>query len=282
MHCLMLGRNKWVQFYYFLYLAFAKRLTKFKRVSMLKEERKKLIMREINLHNRVLSTDLSISLNVSDDTIRRDLKELADAGKILKIHGGAACLSFVSPFNIQNEVYALEAKKKIAEKTLKLLKNNMVILTEGGTTILELARMIPESLRTTIFTISPQVAITLSDHNNLTVITIGGNLYKNANLHVGSGMINQLADIKVDLCLLGANAFSVEEGLSDLDWEVVQAKKAIIRSAKKVAVLAISEKLNTIQTIRICGTEKIDYLITELSPESDFLASYRNTDLNLI
>ncbi len=251
-------------------------------MSMLKEERRKLIIQEINLHNRVLSTDLSISLNVSDDTIRRDLNELANAGKILKIHGGAASLSFVSPFNIQNEVYALEAKKKIAEKTLKLLKNNTVILTEGGTTILELAKMIPKTLKTTIFTISPQVAITLSEHSNLDVISIGGRLMKNANLHVGSSTINQLAEFKVDLCLLGANAFSVEEGLSDLDWEVVQAKKALIRSAKKVAVLTISEKLNTIQTIKICSTDEIDYLITELSPENDFLSSYRETNLKLI
>ncbi len=162
---------------------------------MKKADRKKFIMKDINIHNRVVSTDFSIAMNVSDDTIRRDLKELADDGKILKIHGGAASLSFVVPFNVQNEVYALEAKKTIAEKSLKLLKNNMVILTEGGTSILELAKMIPENLRMTIFTISPQVAITLSDHNNLTVISIGGNFFKNANLHVGSGTINQLADI---------------------------------------------------------------------------------------
>lgn len=249
---------------------------------MRKAERKKAIMREINLHNRVLSTDLSILLNVSDDTIRRDLKELSDDGKIIKIHGGAASLSFVAPFNVSNEVYALAEKKKIAEKTLKLLKNNMVILTEGGTTILELAKMIPDNLRTTFFTISPQVAITLSDHNNLTVISIGGNLLKNANLHVGAATINQLADLKADLCLLGANAFSIDGGLSDLDWEVVQAKKALIRSAKKVAVLAISEKLNTNQTIKICDLDKIDYLITELSPENNFLNSYRDTTLKIL
>ena len=95
-------------------------------------------------------------------------------------------------------------------------------------------------------------------------------------------MINQLADIRVDLCLLGANAFSVEGGLSDLDWEVVQAKKALIRSAKKVAVLAISEKLNTNQTIRICDIDQIDYLITEQDPQSDFFASYRDTALKLL
>lgn len=249
---------------------------------MRKDKRQQIIMREINLHNRVLSTDLSILLKVSDDTIRRDLKELADAGTILKIHGGAASLSFVSPFNIQNQVYALEDKKKIAEKTLKLIKKNMVILTEGGTTILELARMIPETLRATVYTISPQVAITLSERSNLDIITVGGKLTKNANLHIGASTINQLAEFKADLCLLGANAFSMEEGLSDLDWEIVQVKKALIRSSKKVAVLAISEKLNTVQAIKICGIDKVNYLITELNPECELLTAYRNSDLKLL
>ena len=74
---------------------------------MRKEERHKLILREINLHNKVLSTDLSSLLKISDDTVRRDLKELAESGKVLKVHGGAASKSFVAPFNALNEVYAL-------------------------------------------------------------------------------------------------------------------------------------------------------------------------------
>lgn len=249
---------------------------------MRKNERHKLIMREINLHNKVLSADLSSLLQISDDTIRRDLKELAEEGKILKVHGGAASKSFVAPFNAQNEVYAIKEKQEIARKTLTLLKNDMVVLTEGGTTILELAKMIPDNLRVTFFTISPQVAITLSDHSNLDVITIGGKLNKNANLHIGASVINQLAEVKVDLCLLGANAFSAVEGLTDMDWEIVQVKKALIRSSKKVAVLSISEKLNTAQRIRICDTNQINYLITELTADSPELNNYRNEDFRML
>ncbi len=249
---------------------------------MRKEERHKLIMREINLHNKVLSADLSTLLNISDDTVRRDLKELAESGKVLKVHGGAASKSFVAPFNVQNEVYALAEKKKIAEKALKLIKNDMVILTEGGTTILELAKMIPKNLKATFFTVSPQAAITLSEHSNLEVITIGGKLGKNANLHTGTSVINQLSDLKVDLCLLGANAFSAEEGLTDMDWEIVQVNKAIVDASRKVAVLAIAEKLNTSQRIRICPLNKISYLITELPPESPYLANFQNDDLKLL
>ncbi|MCA0397788.1 MAG: DeoR/GlpR family DNA-binding transcription regulator [Bacteroidetes bacterium] len=249
---------------------------------MRKEDRHKAIIKEINLHNKVLCIDLAAMLKVSDDTIRRDIQELADAGKVLKVHGGAVGLSFVAPFNLDYEVYAQQAKQQIAEKAIRLLKNDSVILTEGGTTILELAKMMPQHLKATVFTVSPQVAITLSSYSNLDVFTIGGRLQKNANLHVGSFTINQLADIKADICLLGANAFSLEEGLTDLDWEVVQVNKALIRASRKVAVLAISEKLNTIQAIRICPVDTIDYLITELDENHDLLADYRSSHLKLL
>ncbi|GAB3912730.1 DeoR/GlpR family DNA-binding transcription regulator [Mucilaginibacter boryungensis] len=249
---------------------------------MLKEERQKMIIKEINLHNKVLSTDLSLLLKVSDDTIRRDLKELVDSGKILKVHGGAVSPSFVSTFTTQTDVYAAEEKKRIVQKALKLIKNNSVIVTEGGTTMLELARMIPDHIKATFFTISPQVAITLSEHSNLDVVTIGGKLVKNANLHIGSAVINRLAELRADICFLGANAFSVKDGLTDVDWEVVQVKKALIRCAKKVVVMTISEKLDTVQRLNICGIDKVDYLITELPVNSDILKPYQNTNLVLL
>lgn len=249
---------------------------------MRKDKRQALVLREIDLHNKVLVVDLSEQLNVSDDTIRRDIKELAAEGKIIRVHGGAVSKSFVTPFNADNIVYAAPAKAHIAQKALSLIKNSMVILTEGGTTMLELAKAIPSNLKATFITVSPQVAITLAQHESLDVISIGGKLTKNANLHIGASVANQLAGLKADLCILGANAFSSEEGLTDLDWEVVQVKKALIRSAKKVAVVSISEKLNTVKWLNICPASQVDYLITELDPTDQLLSSFAQKNIKLL
>ncbi|MHA4811216.1 DeoR/GlpR family DNA-binding transcription regulator [Flavitalea flava] len=246
---------------------------------MLRKERLKNIMREINLHNKVLSADLSAQLSVSEDTIRRDLKELAEEGVILKVHGGAMSKSFHYPFEGQNQVYALAAKQTIAEKANGLFKKNMSILIEGGTTIMEIAKKIPENLQATFFTLSPKVAIALSEHEQLEVMSIGGKLGKNSNLHTGASVINELSGIKVDLCMIGANALSVQEGLTDSDWEVVQVIKAMIRSAKKVAVVSIAEKLKSVQRLKICDLNAIDYLITELPPENPVLADFQGAKL---
>jgi len=249
---------------------------------MRKSKRQELILREIDLHNKVFSVELSEQLNVSDDTIRRDLHELAQEGKIIKVHGGAISKSFVAPFNNENIVYAAEAKRTIAMKAIKLLRSNMVVITEGGTTMLELAKMIPSSLKLTIITISPQVAITLAQHENLNVIGVGGKLERNANLFIGASVVNLLAGLKADLCILGANAFSAEEGLTDLDWEVVQVKKALIRSSKKVAVISISEKLNTVKWLNICSAGQVDWLITELDPSDSLLQPYTDKGIAVL
>ena len=232
---------------------------------MLKEERQAFIIREVNLHNKVLSSDLSVQLNVSEDTIRRDLNELAESGKVLKVYGGALSKSFQYPFQ-DNEVYARESKKAIAGKALTLIQDGMTLLLGGGTTMLELARMIPEKMQCTFFTISPLVALELAERSNDDVILIGGKLARSTNITIGSQVINQLSEIRVDLCLLGTNSLSVEDGVTDSDWEVVQIKKAMLRCSQKTAILSIAEKLNSVQKMKVCNINAIDFLVTDLEP----------------
>ena len=240
---------------------------------MLKEERQAYIIHQINLHNKVLSSDLSVQLNVSEDTIRRDLNELAENGKVIKVYGGALSKSFQYPFH-ENDVYAKDSKKLIAKKAIGLIQNGMSVLAGGGTTMLELARLIPESLQCTFFTISPLVALELSERTHADVILIGGKLSRNTNISIGSQVVNQLSEIKVDLCLLGTNSLSVVEGVTDSDWEVIQIKKAMIRCSERTAILSIAEKLNSVQKMKVCSLSNIHYLITDMNSDHDSLSSF--------
>ena len=101
---------------------------------MLKETRHDYILNEVRIRNRVLLSDLAQHLEVSEDTVRRDLKNLHDQGKLKKVHGGAVARSFV-PFSLhQEEIYDHANKEIIARKALPLLSNGQVILITGGTT----------------------------------------------------------------------------------------------------------------------------------------------------
>ena len=240
---------------------------------MLKEERQAYIIHQINLHNKVLSSDLSVQLNVSEDTIRRDLNELAENGQVLKVYGGALSKSFQFPFQDGN-VYAKESKKEIAKKAISLIQNGMTVLVGGGTTIIELARLIPNDVQCTFFTISPLVALELAEKDNIDVILIGGRLSRNTNIVSGAQVINELSEIRVDLCLLGTNSLSVDEGITDSDWEVVQIKRAMIKSSQKVVILSIAEKLNSNQKMRVAPLRDVSYLVTDLDPSNPKLSEF--------
>lgn len=245
----------------------------FNRSAMLIEERQNYILTQINLYNKVHTSDLCNELNVSLDTIRRDLTDLEKIGKLVKVHGGAISKSFHYPFQ-QPAVYAQENKKGIAKKTLELIEDGMDILTGGGTIMLELARMIPENLKGTFFTISPLVALEVAQRSSVDVILISGKLARNSYICTGPSVIRQLSEIRVDLCILGTNSISSTEGLTDTDWDVVQVKKEMIKRANKLAVMSIAEKLGAIQNLTVCDLNDVDYLITELNPEDPELSKY--------
>ncbi|EEI94201.1 DeoR/GlpR family DNA-binding transcription regulator [Sphingobacterium spiritivorum] len=243
---------------------------------MLKEERQAYIIHQINLHNKVLSSDLSVQLNVSEDTIRRDLNELAENGQVLKVYGGALSKSFQFPFQDGN-VYAKESKKEIARKSISLIQNGMTVLVGGGTTVIELARIIPEDIQCTFFTISPLVALELAEKENIEVISIGGKLSRNTNIVTGAQVINELSEIKVDLCILGTNSLSIDDGITDSDWEVVQIKRAMIKCSHKVAILSIAEKLNSNQKMKVAPLRDVSFLVTDLTPDHPSLKEFAKT-----
>ncbi len=248
---------------------------------MLKKERQTFILHQINLHNKVLSVDLSQEMNVSEDTIRRDLNEMAQLDKIIKVHGGALSKSFHLSV-ASNHVYALSGKKSIAYKASQLIKDGMFVLTSGGTTIIELAKSLPPELTATFITVSLPAAYEYIRHPNIEVIFIGDKISKNSQIAIGGETISKIKNIKADLCFLGTNAIDIDNGLTDNDWDVVEVKKAMIGSSQKVVSLAISEKLNTFQPIKICDLGQIDTLITELDPDDEQLKSYVNTGLEIL
>jgi DeoR family fructose operon transcriptional repressor len=250
-------------------------------VSLLKKERKDLILKEINVHTRISLGELTEILSVSEDTIRRDVNELAESGEIIKIRGGAMSKSYHHSSNLK-ENYAHSQKLVIAQKALTLLKEGMLVLIGGGTTIREFVKLIPEDLTATFMTVNPLTAVELLDKPNIEIILIGGQISRYSQMSIGGEVHQRLAEMKADLCILGTNALDVNGGLTDSDWETVQVKKAMLKASDKVAILAISEKMNTVMKMKIADIQDVDYLITELSPDSPELLAYENIKIEVL
>jgi DeoR/GlpR family transcriptional regulator of sugar metabolism len=249
---------------------------------MLKRERQAYILHQLNLHNKVLSADLSQDINVSDDTIRRDLQELAEAGKVIKVHGGALSPSFHNGPRAPKDIYSYTQKKTIAEKAVSLIKDGMFVLTSGGTTIIELARALPPDLHATFISGSIPAIYEYMNHPNIDVIVIGDKISKNSKITVGLEAISRIRDFKADLCFMGINAINLQNGVSDNDWDVVQIKKAMVESAQRLVCLSIAEKINTLQPIQVCDSKKIGTLITELPPDDPLLEPYKKAGITVL
>ena len=234
------------------------------------------------MHNKVLSSSLSVDISVSEDTIRRDLQELSEEGKLIKVHGGALSRSFSQVHIPSNGVYSQHQKKTIAQKAIALISNGMFVLTGGGTTIVEMARVLPAELKATFVSGSIAAILEYMDHPNIEVILIGDRVSKGSRITVGSEAISKIRQLKADICFLGTNAIDLQNGVTDIDWEVVQLKKAMIESSAKVVCLAISEKINTYQPIQICSLDKIDILVTELDPCDPMLKPYADAGIELL
>ena len=248
---------------------------------MLKEERLNFILNEVKVRNRVLLYDIAVKLNVSEDTVRRDLKALDEQGKIKKVHGGAVSNSFHVYSYKEDDIYAHEDKSQIATKAISLIKEEQVILMSGGTTNLELARLMPDHFPLTIFTPSLPVAMQLLEHHNIETIFVGGRLSHEAQIALGGDTLNTLAQVKADVCFLGTGYLDPQEGLTEFDWEVVQLKKSMIKASKRVVALTISEKLNSTQRFKVCDTESIHTLITELPSEHPLLERFQKLGLEI-
>jgi DeoR/GlpR family transcriptional regulator of sugar metabolism len=249
-------------------------------VALQKKERKQLIIKQVNIHTRLMFTDLVKLIDVSEDTIRRDVNELAEEGLLIRIKGGA--MSAAYHIGDDSKTYSRNNKLIIADKTLSLLKEDMIVLIGGGTTIREFVKKIPNTLRATFLTVNVMTAVELLDKPMIKTIMIGGQISAYSQMTVSGEVFQYLSNIKADLCIIGINAIDAEGGLTDSDWETIQAKKAMIKAADKIAVLTISEKLNSVMQMKIADVDEVDYLITELSPEDAALRSYRAKELTIL
>lgn len=230
---------------------------------MLKNERHHFILEQIRLNNKVLSNELSQELQVSEDTIRRDLRELAENGQIRKVHGGAIPRSPV-PFNFSDRVNLSQTDKQhIVTEAVNFVKSGQVLILDGGTTNQMVARQFPANLEITVYTNSLPVAIELLHHPSIEVILLGGKLMKDSQTTLGLEVVEAIQKVRADILMLGICSLHSQIGITLPYREEAQVKTAMIRSAHQVMALATSDKLETAESYVVESIEKVDILITD-------------------
>jgi DeoR/GlpR family transcriptional regulator of sugar metabolism len=249
---------------------------------MKKNDRQRLIIDKVMLHRKVDSDHLALELNVSGDTIRRDLNELDKKGMLTKVHGGA--VSSIQKLFHYNEtaVFNREKKKIIAAKAIHFLEDGMVAILSGGTTNLVFVSTLPKDLKATIYTFSLEIALQLTEHPLIETIFIGGKIQKKSMITVGIDVFQILSKIHADICFVGASGITRDEGITDEGYEVALIKKAMIDSSDKTISLITCNKLNIRHNYSVCPLSEIDVIVTDLNPDHQLLKGYEVQDVLIL
>lgn len=230
---------------------------------MLKEERHQYILNCISKDSRIYITALSTELEVSDDTLRRDLTELEQKGLLTKVHGGAIAKSGISIEFTDRLNTATASKRQMAAKVIPMFKDGDVILIDGGTSNLEIARQIPQNLKLTVYTNSFPIINALFDHLHLDLVFLGGRVFLSSQVTVGVTVFQALQTVRPDWVIIGISDIHPEKGLTSPDREEAMVKRFMLERGKKRIVLADSYKLNTARTYQVASLGDIDYIVTE-------------------
>lgn len=234
---------------------------------MLSSQRKKMILQILAEEKQVQSTALSQRFAVSEDSIRRDLRELAAEGLLQRVHGGALPVSAaIAPFETRKNVQ-INAKRAIAQKAVALIQPGQVIMIDGGTTTTEMVKRLPENLAITVITHSPGIAVALVNHPLIEVILIGGTLYKHSVVAVGASMIEATRQFNADIFFMGVTGVHKNAGFTTGNYEEACVKRALAARAAETVVMASQEKLNAaspfaIGELSLAGTLVVEHALT--------------------
>jgi DeoR/GlpR family transcriptional regulator of sugar metabolism len=230
---------------------------------MLKEERFQLILNKLSEDQKVTLKTLSKLLKVSEYTVRRDLKELTDQGLLKAVRGGAIPHS-PTPHHFADRLnYKIDEKKIIAEKAVGLLQNGQVVVFDGGTTALAIATILPQDLHITVVTNSFPIVNVLESHPNIEVLFAGGRLYKDAFTAIGHDAIRFFKNVRADIYFMGICSIHPAIGVTTINYEESEVKKAIVEVSKQVIALTPHERINTAEAFFICPLESVDTIVTD-------------------
>jgi DeoR/GlpR family transcriptional regulator of sugar metabolism len=254
---------------------------------MLTRQRKELLLSRLRQDGQIVARSLSEELGLSEDTIRRDLRELAAEGLLQRVHGGALPLAASPPPSpamgsfAERQRISSDAKPAIARAAAAMIAPGQVVFIDGGTTAVQLARALPPALRCTVVTHSPSVAVELAEHPLIDVILIGGRLFKHSIVAMGPSALEAIAQIRTDIYFMGVCSLHPETGISTGDFDEAGIKRAISNMAQRTVVLASPEKLDTASPYRIAPLSQVGAIVVNSDVPEALLTPYSNMGISI-
>lgn len=252
------------------------------QTALLSTERQQAILAALRQRGKVLVSEVSAALHVSVDTVRRDLRELEEAGLLQRVHGGAVpALATSTTFAVRLQE-PTAAKEAIGRVAARLVRDGQVIVLDGGTTTLQIARHLPPNLQATVITNAVPIAAVLAEYPYLETFVVGGQLFRHSPVMVGPTAVREFQALRADLCFLGIRSLHAEHGARVAYRAEAEVKRAMVEASAEVVVVATAEKLGTISPYLAAPLRDLTSLVTESRIDEEHLAPYRAQGVAII
>jgi len=239
---------------------------------MLVPERRELLLTRLHRDGRLIAKDVAAELGLSEDSVRRDLRELAAAGLCQRVYGGAVPASPAVADYATRRGVAVDSKARVAAAAVQLIAPGSTVVLDGGTTALAVVAALPRDLVATVVTHSPTVAAALVDHPGVEVYVLGGRLFKHSAVTCGAAAVEAAAGVNADLFLLGVTGVHPDSGLTTGDADEAAMKRALAQRAADTYVLASSEKIGAASPFAVLPLADVAGIVTDAPPEHEVVA----------
>jgi DeoR/GlpR family transcriptional regulator of sugar metabolism len=229
---------------------------------MLAAARKELLLERLRRDGRIVAKEIAAELGLSEDSIRRDLRELDAAGLAVRVYGGALPASPAVATYAARAAVAPDSKRRVATTAVALIEPGATVILDGGTTTLAMVEALPRSFRCTIITHSPTIAAALLDHA-ADVFLIGGQLFKHSAVACGAAAVEAANKVSADLFFLGVTGVHPTAGLTTGDADEAAMKRTLAARAAETYVLASDEKIGTASRYSVLQLDAIAGIITD-------------------
>jgi len=248
---------------------------------MLAAARKQLLLERLRTDGRIVAKEIAAELGLSEDSIRRDLRELDAQGLAVRVYGGALPASPAVADYAARSMVAPDSKRRVATAAAALVEPGATIILDGGTTTLALVDVLPKSFRGTIITHSPTIAAALLDHE-ADIFLIGGQIFKHSAVACGATAAEAANRISADLFFLGVTGIHPTAGLTTGDADEASMKRTLAARAGETYVLGSDEKIGAASRYTVLPFDDIAGVITDKSQEDPTSRKLAEAGINLI
>lgn len=245
------------------------------------EERQAAILDLLAAGGRLPVAGLAARFGTSDDSIRRDLRALAAAGRIRRVHGAVLPAAPLERFDVRLGRDGA-AKAAIAATAVALVGDRPSLLVDGGTTTLAVAAALPRDRRLTVATTSLPVADALAGHPLAEVIVIGGRYDRDSRTVVGAEAVDAVRRLRAAVCLIGLCSIDPDAGVTASGWDEAAVKRAMIEQAAEVVAVATLDKIGAVSPHWVAPAAAIDRLVTDRPPPADLAAALAAAGVDLV